>query len=157
VDEGRTELTGTSRGQGSVNPVQALVLGLGKTRELWDLLSSGCGNTTHRRPEANRVRVRGHRLSGATDATSAWRAMCSDFMEQVGKSPARVVLWAHNFPCVERGPAGWESYLRPALHDQVYLTGFEFDHGRFTSNLKLGGGPYDAETVGHPAFYAQTR
>jgi len=47
----------------------------------------------------------------------------------------RVILWAHNAH-ISSG-AGWMgSYLKPALRNQIYLTGFEFHHGRFTSNLE---------------------
>ena len=47
---------------------------------------------------------------------------------------SRVVLWAHNAH-VSSGPGWMGSYLKSALHNQIYLTGFEFHHGRFTSNL----------------------
>jgi erythromycin esterase-like protein len=47
---------------------------------------------------------------------------------------SRVVLWAHNTH-VSSGPGWMGSYLKSALHNQIYLTGFEFHHGRFTSNL----------------------
>jgi len=47
---------------------------------------------------------------------------------------SRVVLWAHNAH-VSSGPGWMGSYLKPALRNQIYLTGFEFHHGQFTSNL----------------------
>jgi erythromycin esterase-like protein len=47
---------------------------------------------------------------------------------------SRLVLWAHNAH-VSSG-AGWMgSYLKHQLLNQIYLTGFEFHHGRFTSNM----------------------
>jgi erythromycin esterase-like protein len=54
-------------------------------------------------------------------------------LERLG-AESRVILWAHNAH-VSSG-AGWMgSYLKHTLRNQIYLTGFEFHHGRFTSNL----------------------
>jgi len=47
---------------------------------------------------------------------------------------SRVILWAHNAH-VSSGPGWMGWYLKHTLHNQIYLTGFEFYHGRFTSNL----------------------
>lgn len=47
---------------------------------------------------------------------------------------SRVILWAHNAH-VSSGPGWMGWYLKHTLHNQIYLTGFEFHHGRFTSNL----------------------
>jgi erythromycin esterase-like protein len=56
-----------------------------------------------------------------------------DLLEGVGIQ-GRVVLWAHNAH-VSSGPGWMGSYLKTTLRNQIYLTGFEFHHGRFTSNL----------------------
>jgi erythromycin esterase-like protein len=64
---------------------------------------------------------------------------------------SRVVLWAHNGH-VSSG-AGWMgSYLKQALRGQVYLAGFEFHHGRFTSRLNWVH-TYEADPAG-PGYYA---
>ena len=66
---------------------------------------------------------------------------------------SRVILWAHNTH-VSSG-AGWMgSYLKNALHHQIYLTGFEFHHGRFTSNLNWVQ-TYEAEAA-DGRYYAAT-
>jgi erythromycin esterase-like protein len=54
-----------------------------------------------------------------------------DLLEGVG-AEGRIILWAHNGHV--SSAAGWMgSYLKTALRNQIYLTGFEFHHGRFTS------------------------
>ena len=58
---------------------------------------------------------------------------------------SRVILWAHNAH-VSSGPGWMGSYLKNAMHNQIYLTGFEFHHGRFTSNLNWVR-TYQAETA----------
>jgi len=45
---------------------------------------------------------------------------------------------------------GW--YLKQSLHNQIYLTGFEFHHGRFTSRMNWVRS-YQAETAGN-GYYA---
>ena len=73
-------------------------------------------------------------------------------LDEVGVD-GRVILWAHNAH-VSSG-AGWMgSYLKPALRNQIYLTGFEFHHGRFTSNLGWVR-TYEAEPA-DTRFYAAT-
>ena len=47
---------------------------------------------------------------------------------------ARVILWAHD-QHISSGPGWMGSYLKATLRNQIYLTGFEFHHGRFTSNF----------------------
>ena len=60
-------------------------------------------------------------------------------------SEGGMILWAHNAH-VSSGPGWMGSYLRASLRDQVYLTGFEFHHGAFTS--KMGGvRTYEAESA----------
>jgi erythromycin esterase-like protein len=63
----------------------------------------------------------------------------------------RVVLWAHNAH-VSNGPGWMGSYLKTALRDQIYLTGFEFHHGNFTSRLSWVR-TYEAEPA-DTRFYA---
>ena len=71
-------------------------------------------------------------------------------LERLGPE-ARVILWAHNAH-VSSG-AGWMgSYLKHRLGNQIYLTGFEFHHGRFTSNLNWVR-TYEADTAGS-GYYA---
>ena len=66
---------------------------------------------------------------------------------------SRVILWAHNAH-VSNG-AGWMgSYLKNTLRNQIYLTGFEFHHGKFTSNLNWVQ-TYEAEPADN-RFYAAT-
>jgi erythromycin esterase-like protein len=49
-------------------------------------------------------------------------------------SDGGMILWAHNAH-VSSSPGWMGSYLKAALKDQAYLTGFEFHHGAFTSNM----------------------
>jgi len=65
---------------------------------------------------------------------------------------SRVILWAHNrHVSNEPGWMGW--YLKNSLHSQIYLTGFEFARGSFTSNLNWVH-TYDAEPAGR-GYYAE--
>lgn len=75
-----------------------------------------------------------------------------NLLERVGVQ-SRVILWAHNAH-VSSGPGWMGSYLKPALQNQIYLTGFEFHHGRFTSNLNWVR-TYEAEPA-DSRFYAGT-
>ena len=74
-----------------------------------------------------------------------------DLLEQVGVE--RVVLWAHNAH-VSSGTGWMGSYLKHTLQSLVYLTGFEFHHGRFTSNLNWVR-TYEAEPA-DDRYYAGT-
>ncbi len=56
-----------------------------------------------------------------------------DLLDQIGVHE-RVVLWAHNGH-VSSAPGSMGYYLKRALGNQTYLTGFEFHHGSFTSNM----------------------
>jgi erythromycin esterase len=55
-----------------------------------------------------------------------------DLLEHAGPGE-RFVLWAHNGHVSKA--EGWMGYyLKRTLRNQIYLTGFEFHNGRFTSN-----------------------
>ena len=73
-----------------------------------------------------------------------------DLLEDVGPGE-RIVLWAHNSH-VSGGPGWMGSYLKTTLAGQIYLAGFEFDHGRFTSKLEWVR-TYEAEPA-DSRFYA---
>ncbi len=75
-----------------------------------------------------------------------------DVLDEAGVDE-RVILWAHNAH-VSAGRGWMGSYLKAALHNQVYLTGFEFHHGRFTSNQEWVR-TYAAEPA-DSRFYADT-
>jgi erythromycin esterase-like protein len=72
---------------------------------------------------------------------------------QGAASDGGMILWAHNAH-VSSGPGWMGSYLRAALRDQVYLTGFEFQHGAFTSKM-AGVRTYQAEPA-DSRYYAST-
>ena len=101
-------------------------------------------------PEPERVHFHGIDYQGERrDFRMARNTL--DLLEQVG--PSRVVLWAHNAH-VSTG-AGWMgSYLKQTLRNQMYIAGFEFHHGRFTSNLNWVR-TYEAEPADN-RFYAGT-
>ena len=73
-------------------------------------------------------------------------------LDQLG-ADTRVILWAHNAH-ISSVPGWMGSYLKNRLRNQIYLTGFEFHHGRFTSNLNWVR-TYEAEAAGS-GYYAAT-
>ena len=73
-----------------------------------------------------------------------------DLLEHSGTA-ARMVLWAHNAH-VSSGHGQMGSYLKQALRQQIYLTGFEFHHGQFTSRFKWVR-TYEAPPAGN-GYYA---
>ncbi|HEV3197148.1 MAG TPA: erythromycin esterase family protein [Bryobacteraceae bacterium] len=83
-------------------------------------------------PEPDRIHFHGIDYQGQRRDFQMARNTLA-LLEEVGVG-GRVILWAHNAH-ISSG-AGWMgSYLKPALRNDIYLTGFEFHHGRFTSNL----------------------
>jgi len=57
-----------------------------------------------------------------------------DLLNDLGPED-RVILWAHNAH-ISRETGWMGSYLKSSLQNQIYLTGFEFDRGRFTSRME---------------------
>jgi erythromycin esterase len=57
----------------------------------------------------------------------------TQLLAQAG-AESRIVLWAHNGH-ISNAPGWMGSYLKQEFGDQVYLLGFEFDHGQFTSRM----------------------
>jgi erythromycin esterase-like protein len=71
-------------------------------------------------------------------------------LERLG-AESRVILWMHNAH-VSSGPGWMGWYLKHQLRNQIYLTGFEFHHGSFTSSLNWVR-TYEAEPAG-VGYYA---
>jgi erythromycin esterase-like protein len=75
-----------------------------------------------------------------------------DLLDQLPPE-SRAVLWAHNAH-ISTAPGWMGFYLKQALRAQVYLAGFEFHHGRFTSRMNRVH-TYDAEPAVN-GWYAAT-
>jgi erythromycin esterase-like protein len=103
------------------------------------------------RPAADRVYFHGIDFQGQRRDFQMARNTLA-LLDEVG-ADGRVILWAHNGHV--SSAAGWMgSYLKTALRNQIYLTGFEFHHGRFTSDLEWVR-TYEAEPA-DTRFYAGT-
>ena len=102
-------------------------------------------------PDADRLHFHGIDYQGERrDFHMAQNVL--DLLQQVPPE-SRVVLWAHNGH-VSSG-SGWMGfYLKQALRAQIYLAGFEFHHGQFTSRLEWVR-TYEAEPA-DDGYYAGT-
>ena len=137
------------QGRGGANPVAHLSWPW-RTREIVEMVDwMRKYNATV--PAPGRVRFHGIDYQGERrDFRMARNAL--DLLDEVGVD-GRVILWAHNAH-VSSGPGRMGSYLKQALRNQIYLTGFEFDRGRFTSSLAWVR-TYQAEPA-DTRFYAAT-
>ena len=100
-------------------------------------------------PEAGRVHFHGIDYQGERrDFHMAQNTL--GLLEDLGPQSS-TILWSHNAHVSDgAGWMGW--YLKQSLHNQIYLTGFEFHHGRFTSRMNWVRS-YQAETAGN-GYYA---
>ena len=118
------------QGKTATNPVSGLWWPW-RTREFSDLIE-WLRQSNLSLPPARRLHVHGIDYQGQRrDFRMARNTL--DLLVESGMD-SRVILWAHNSH-ISSGPGWMGSYLKTALRDQIYLTGFEFDHGDFTSRL----------------------
>ena len=100
-------------------------------------------------PSAGRIHFHGIDYQG--DRRDFRMAQNTISLMEVLGAQSRVILWAHNSH-VSSGSGWMGSYLKSHLRNEIYLTGFEFHHGRFTSNMNWVR-TYEAEPAGN-GFYA---